>query len=486
MNILLKTIESLNKEEIRYYKIFSNRTHNDENRKDLALFEEIKNNSKNYNEKEIAKKMYGDNKNNFYQLKNNLLNAINKSIVSQHTDKENETSLHNIVLLSRIYKRKGNIELSYHYLKKAEKKAEKIEAFEILSMIYSEILKLSYELVSIDIQKYTNKKIENKKKLDLSQEIDITLYSVMHNIKTTQNFSNNTTKNVKALKNIINSITSQKKISKSPRFRIKLYEAISRRLLQKNDFNSLEAYLKSTYLSFTKDNIFNKSNHEQKLMMLTYLTNSLYKNGKMKESLLIAEELKKSMNEFDSILKNKFLFYYYNALVINYYKLDQEKALEVLNKAKKNSIIQSLPTFGAFIYLNMGLIYYDQKKYKTAIKQFSRLILQNDFLTLSLQFQVKILVSEIIIRYELNQIDLVEEKINFIKKKYKNPILKDTREKEVIEIIRKLIYCNNIKTDKKLISRIKKLINEASSQEAQNTDVINYNNWLNKKIKGLN
>lgn len=486
MNILLKTIESLNKEEIRYYKIFSNRTHNDENRKDLALFEEIKNNSKNYNEKEIAKKMYGDNKNNFYQLKNNLLNAINKSIVSQHTDKENETSLHNIVLLSRIYKRKGNIELSYHYLKKAEKKAEKIEAFEILSIIYSEILKLSYELVSIDIQKYTNKKIENKKKLDLSQEIDITLYSVMHNIKTTQNFSNNTTKNVKALKNIINSITSQKKISKSPRFRIKLYEAISRRLLQKNDFNSLEAYLKSTYLSFTKDNIFNKSNHEQKLMMLTYLTNSLYKNGKMKESLLIAEELKKSMNEFDSILKNKFLFYYYNALVINYYKLDQEKALEVLNKAKKNSIIQSLPTFGAFIYLNMGLIYYDQKKYKTAIKQFSRLILQKDFLTLSLQFQVKILVSEIIIRYELNQIDLVEEKINFIKKKYKKPILKDTREKEVIEIIRKLIYCNNIKTDKKLNSRIKKLINEASPQEAQNTDVINYNNWLNKKIKSLN
>ena len=57
MNILLKTIESLNKEEIRYYKIFSNRTHNDENRKDLALFEEIKNNSKNYSEKETAEKM---------------------------------------------------------------------------------------------------------------------------------------------------------------------------------------------------------------------------------------------------------------------------------------------------------------------------------------------------------------------------------------------------------------------------------------------
>ena len=69
MNILLKTIESLNKEEVRYYKIFSNRTHNESNRKDITLFEEIRNNSEHYNEAEIAEKMYGNKKNNFYQLK---------------------------------------------------------------------------------------------------------------------------------------------------------------------------------------------------------------------------------------------------------------------------------------------------------------------------------------------------------------------------------------------------------------------------------
>lgn len=485
MNILLKTIESLSKEEIRYYKIFSNRTHNEKNRKDLALFEEIKDNTKDYNEKEIAEKMYGDKKNNFYQLKNNLLHAINKSIVAQHTDKENDTSLYNIVLLSRIYKRKGNVELSYHYLKKAEKIAKKIEAFEILSMIYSEILKLSYELISIDIQEYINRKIENKKKLDLSQEIDITLYSVMHSIKTTQNFSNNTEKNTNALNNIINSITSQKEISRSPKFRIKLFEAISRSLLQENDFISLENYLESTYKSFIADKIFNKSNHEQKLMMLTYLTNSLYKNGKMKESLIIAEELNKSMSEFDSFLKNKFLFYYYNSLVINYSKLDQEKALEVLNKAKNNRVIQSLPTFGAFIYLNMGLIYYDQKKYETSVKHFSRLILQKDFTGLSINFQLKILISEIIIRYELNQLDLVEEKINIICKTYKDIINENLREKEILIIIRRLIYCNNLKTDKELSSRIKKLIGITSSENAQNIDVINYNDWLSRKIEDL-
>ena len=482
MNILLKTIESLNKEETRYYKIFSNRTHNEENRKDTILFELIKNNLNDYNEKEIAAKMYGDKKNNFYQLKNNLLHGINKSIVSQHTNKEDDTSLYNIILLSRIYKRKGDVDLSYHYLKKAEKQANKIESFEILSIIYSEILKLSYELISIDIEKYINRKIENKKKLDLSQEIDITLYSVMYSIKTTQNFSNDTEVNSKALNDIINSITSQKQISKSPKFRIRLFEAISRTFLQKNDFVSLEKYLKSTYKNFINDKIFNKTNHEQKLMMLTYLTNSLYKNGKMKESLLIAEELNNSMSEFDSFLRNRFLFYYYNALVINYSKLDQEKALEVLNKAKRNKVIQSLPTFGSFIYLNMGLIYYDQKKYKTSIKHFSRLILQKDFINLSLQFQLKILISEIIIRYELNQTDLVEEKIKIIKRTYKETINHNKREKDIIEIINKLIYCDNLSVNKDLVSEIKRLIERTSSEKAQNIDVINYNDWLLKQI----
>ncbi len=485
MNILLKTIETLDKDEIRYFKLFSNRMSSESERKDLTLFKEIKFDIENYNENEVAKRMYGNKKNSFYQLKSNLLNGINKSIVAQHTDKEDDTSLYNIVLLSRIYKRKGNTDLSYHYLKKAEKKAKKIEAFEILSMIYSEILKLSYDLISINIQKYISRKIENKKKLDLDQEIDITLYSVMHSIKTTQNFSNNTKKNSIALNSIINSITSQKKISKSPKFRIKLFEAISRVLLQENDFISLENYLRITYNSFVKDNLFNKVNHEQKLMMLTYLTNSLYKNGKMEESLAVAEELNKSMQEFDSFLKDKFLFYYYNTLVINYSRLDKEKALEVLNKAKKNKVIQLLPTFGVFIYLNMGLIYYDQKKYKTSVKHFSRLILQKDFTNLSASFQLKILISEIIIRYELHQIDLVEEKIKKIKRIYKKTINKNKREQEIIEIIKKMIYCNNIKTDKDLFYSIKKLVSRISSKEAENTDVINYNDWLESKLKKL-
>jgi len=477
MNILLKTIESLNKEEIRYYKIFSNRTHEEKNRKDIILFDEIKKNINNYDEERISKDMYGNKKNNFYQLKNNLLNSINKSIVSQHTNKEDDTSLYNIILLSRIYKRKGIVELAYHYLKKAEKKARKIEAFEMLSTIYSEILKLSHQLISIDIEKYIKRKKENKQKLDLSQEIDITLYSVMYKIKTSQNFSNKKD-NSKALKSIIDSLSTNKNISKSPKFKIKLFQAISRILLQKNDFKSLEKYLKETYRDFIKDQLFNKNNHDQKLMMLTYLTNSLYKNGKTKESLLVAEKLNNAMHEFEGFLSNQFLFYYYNALVINYSYIDKEKALSVLNEAEKNETIQTLPTFGLFIYLNKGLIFYDQKKYSKAIKNISRLIIQQDFINLSSHLQLKIMIAELIIRYHLKQTDVIQEKINTLRKRHKKELNENIRDLKVLLILEKLIYCTNIYLDKKLQKDIQEVKSISLEIDAENTDIINYNSWL--------
>ena len=198
----------------------------------------------------------------------------------------------------------------------------------------------------------------------------------------------------------------------------------------------------------------------------------------MNESLTIAEELYKSMKEYDSFLKDKFLFYYYNALVINYSKLDPEKAITVLDKAKKNTAIQTLPIFGAFIYLNMGLIYYSQKKYKISAKQFSRLILQKDFLSLSLQFQLKIAIAELVIRYHLNQTDLIEKKIKKIRRDYKKTISQSRRDGYMLIILNELIYCNNIRSNKIVQAKIKEMKSIELDDNYQALDIINYNDWV--------
>ena len=480
MNILFEIINSLNKEESRFYKLFAGRTNSGDERKDLLLFDFIKQNGEEYREDEISEELYKDNKNSFYQLKNRLYKDLNKSMTLQHMSKEKDIFILHLVLLSRIYKRKGNVKLSFHYLKKAEKEADNIEAYELLSIIYSEILKLSYDMVSINVEKYIEKKRENNEQLNWVQEIDLLLAAVLYKIKTAQNFSTNDETVNEVLQKTLDSFSKNEKIPKSPKFRVKVYQVVSRILLQQHDFHALEEYLIHTYEEFTRDKIFTKSNHEQKLTMLAYLTNCLFKTHKYKQSLVYAEKLKISMNEYDGFLRDKYLFYHYNALVINYSLSNKEKALEVLKEAKRNDVIQQLPTFSVFIYLNTALIYYDQEKLLLSAKNLSRLMLQDDFVNIGKSFQLKIHIAELIVRFDLNQTDVIDSRVKHIKKTFKD-LLKDSnfkRDKQLVEIIDSLVYCNNLSQDKKLVKKITELSILIEDEKADDIDVINYNVWL--------
>ena len=335
-------------------------------------------------------------------------------------------------------------------------------------------------MVSINVEEYIEKKRDNNDRLSWVQEIDLLLAAVLYRIKTAQNFSKNDESINEILKKTLDNFSKNKKIPKSPKFRIKIYQVVSRILLQQHDFNALEEYLTHTYKEFNTNKIFNKSNHEQKLTMLSYLTNCLFKTHKYKQSLEYAEKLKNSMDEYEGFLRDKYLFYYYNALVINHSLSDKDKALEVLKEAKNNDVIQQLPTFSVFIYLNTALICYDQNKLSLSAKNLSRLVLQDDFINIGSSFQLKIHIAELIVRYDLNQTDIIDSKTKQIKKTFKS-LLKDTnfkRDKQLIEIIEALIYCNNLSSDKKLLKKINSLSTFIDDEKADDIDVINYNVWL--------
>ena len=142
MNNSLDTIvQSLSKEEIRFFKLFLKRT-NSKNRKDVDLFDLIRRKNGDYTTKD-ALKILNTNPNNYYQVKNRLYHELNNSMVWQHIWKDKQSKSFSFVLLSRVYKNKGELKLSFHYLKKAEKEAIDSELYEVLSIIYSEIIQIS-------------------------------------------------------------------------------------------------------------------------------------------------------------------------------------------------------------------------------------------------------------------------------------------------------------------------------------------------------
>ena len=479
MNDLNKIINCLTKDEIRFYKLFVNRTNSKFKviRKDVELFDFLrKNKTDKYSTKDILIKLKISNSNSYYQLKSRIYNDLNNSLTWQHISKDNQSNSFSYILLSRVFKNKGELNISFNYLLKAEKTAIEKESYEILSIIYSEIIELSHELILIDIDKYISLKKQNINLLAEIDQIDMLLAKIMFDIKTKQNFSKSDSTLFTLINEKIKETKNNKFIINSPRFRMRLFKMYSRVLLQNKEYGALEDYLLLSWKEFNEQNFFNRSNHEEKLTLLTYLTNCLYQNNNYKKSLFYAEELKLAMKEFDAYLEDKYLFYYYNSLVLNYSIDNKKKSLEILKIASKNNVIQKMPAYTSFIYLNTSIIYFQQEKFKLSKKNLSRLILQKDFLYLDKAIQFHILIFEILLLINLKDNQFAKEK-----------------NQQLLSNFKKIIKAQEYKMDQDFLIIIAKILSKEECQDnvkfflskniSNDSSLINYNDFLKKYFK---
>ena len=485
MNILPQVIGNMSKEEIRNFKLFINRTEKSTERKDEILFNAIRQQFPMYDEDKVLKKLYNsEDKNALYRLKNRLFDDIGKSLSLHYFDSNEYTIILNSILLSRLFQSKGQAPTAYYYLNKAFKKANESEQIEWLDIIYGEFIKLSHETLEINPEEYIQKRKDNRSKLTIIQEIDDILAALIYRIKVSQNFAKQNTEILSLLQKTVNDFAKSKDVKNSPVLRFKIYQSVSRILLQQQDYKSLEKYLLKTYSEFTKEKLFNKNNHDTKLQMLTYLINSLFYNKKIDLSLEYVEKLKSAMSEYNNLLYDKYLFYYYNSLVINYTVKNIDKAIEILHEAKDNNSIKKLPIYSVFVYLNLAVLNFDKKNFKESLKHLVKPMMQDAFQNLDEAWHLKLAVFELMIRFELEDFDYLETKINRVKKDFAALIKKAeyNRQKGMILTVEMMMKSEGVKKDKQLIKHIDQLLSGIMESSTSEADIINYGDWLRTKI----
>ncbi len=484
MDVLNQIICGLNKEQVRFFKMYLSRIETADERKDVVLFDYIRKSGDNYDDEKIFQRLYDDNeKNSFYRLKNRLMREVNKSLTLQHFDDEPVVYIFRLLALVKFYLNKNALKPAHYFLRKAEQKAKSIENLELLDIIYGEFIKLAREQVSINPEEYILKRKENLMNLSRMRTMDDILAAVIYRLKVTQNLGTTDSSVIHLLQKTIDDF-DDKSLSSSPLFRFKMYQGVSQVLLQTHQYALLENYLIKTYHSFRNEKLFNKNNHETKLQMLIYLVNSLYKNNKQKLSLEYADELHTAMKEFGNMLYDKYLFYYYNTLVINYSKTNKRKELEVLVEMEKNQKINSNPFHRQFILLNMSLAWFDLKEFNKAARYLSRLQLLPEFKEADSTLRVRIAVADLMTRYELNDTDTFEYKYKQLKKDFikelNDPV--NEAEKKMAEILYQMTHRTAGK-NKTLDARVKKL--NAAAGDDEEYGLINYKSWLKEKFPAL-
>lgn len=491
MDHLRGLVKSLSKEQVRYYKLFAARTQQAFDRKDLRFFDFLRQQKDTEQEEIFLKKLYPSfSMNAIYRLRNRLLSDLNRSLSVMHYEDDAFIHACHMLALYRYFFGRNLLDIARYYLRRSERSAATIENYELLDIIYGEYIRLSHESLQIDPEQYIEKRKDNRQRLEDLRAIDDLLAVVTYRLKTTQNFSPETNPLLDLLKTSTDDFIKNRDLKNSPLLRFRIYRAVSQVLLQRHEYKPLEQYLLKTYREFERDQLFNRSNHDTKLQMLTYIVNTLFKNDKLKQSLQWAEKLKKAMDEFSQLLFDKYFFFYYNALVINYSVLDPLQAISILEDLREQTRIKANDYYHWFVYLNLAVLHFDQKQFKEAIKHFGKLSLLDGFKSADPSLRLKISIGELLNRFELQQSDVIEYKMSRLKKEYKGLLLQDSHkeERELLNILRQMLNTADYKNDLKLQEKMHAFIDWTRNNSKDDGVIIDYGNWLSSKVrkKGLN
>ena len=484
MDTLNQMILGLNKEEIRFYKIYSSRIATNQPRKDIELFDLIRKERDQFDEDAACTQLYPEgNRNAYYRLKNRLKSELSKSLMVQHFEDEDVAQAINLYNLARHYIAQNLFSLAEHFLGKAEKRALRLENLELLDLIYTEFIRLSQEMISINPETYILKRQENESRLKSIRQIDDILATVKYRLKITQNFSPVDNPVVDMLQETVQRLTDSTELKGSSALRFKIYQAVSQILLQQHDYPNLEDYLRVTYAEFEQEKLFNRSNHQTKLQMLTYMVNALFKNDKLEESLQWAEKLKVAMDEFDRLHYDRFLFFYYNSLVINYSKVDMEKAIATLQELEHNEKLKKTPFYIVFVYLNLSIFHFDMGNYRESIKRLNQLYHHERFGNTAEPLKFRIAILEILIRLELGDTDFLDYRMKQIRKDFREQLenQENVREAMLLDLISDMFLKGVSLRSEEMKDRIK-LFTKTTSPRREDAELVNYNGWLERKL----
>ena len=252
-------------------------------------------------------------------------------------------------------------------------------------------------------------------------------------------------------------------------------EFVREALLGKKDFKSLENYLLQSYKDFNKEGIFNAANHKEKVVILSWIVNTLTKNRRFEASQEFTLELGKALEEHNRLLYNQYIWTYFQGQIFNFVGTGNlEKAIKLLLKIQKEYPRESIPSYDLFIVFNLARLYFDQKDYAQSTTQINLLLHSDTFVRLDRSYQLTISLGELILRLEMRDWDYANHRLKEFKRKFRTLLNEESYaiESLLVKIIH--IICRNMsfRIDKKLDALVEAFL-EQSTYEVGSNEFIN-------------
>jgi len=479
MNVLKETIDQLSKEERRIFRLYASRFNPHDSRKDIFLFDQY---CRGRDDEEIRRRLYGSasGKNAYYRLKNRLLEEINKTLVMDNTGLR-PVSSHYYFSLYHYFLHKNNFSLAYYYIRRVEKQAREYEQYDLLDMMYGELIRLSREILTINPEEFIQLRKENAEVLANVRQIDEILSVLSYRLKITQNLGSRENPVLDIYEKTINEFAGNHHILQTPLFRIRIYKLVSQLLIQRQNYEHLEPFLVSAYGEFMRDGIFTKTTHDTRVEMLIYLVNTLNALKKYNQSIPYLEQLYNALLDYNKLLYNKYLYFYYQAKVACYSRVNPDMAIDILKEMLHNKELTQSPFYQILTYSNLAFLYFEKQDYHGCIRAINKIYINSFYPKVDISLKAKLTVQELLARYEMQDTDVLEYRLEQVRKDIDQEWKGfNGREIEFIAIIERIVRSPDFMQN----DEIRRSAGEFLDKEmATDTELIDYNLWLKKRLK---
>ncbi len=488
MPILRQIIEQLSREEVRGFKIFLHRIQTSGDRKVELLFDMLRDLPADAepDEEKMIRKLFGQgNRNAFYQLKKRLRDYIDRSRHDFLFGRE-ELKVLQMLSLARYSFQQQQYPVCWDYLKRAHKAAVEAEVSDSLEMVLTEMIKTAVFIPGADPEALIEERSQVRKKLSALKELDEILTVLGYRLAITQQTGNNSLELSKTLESVLEKHLRDPELKADATLRLRLIEGVSQVLLQQHAYAALAEYLEKALNQAEHDRLFSKQNHELRLKLLTWLTNALFKSEQLETSLRAAERLRMAMEAYDGFLADKYFLFYNSAMVYVNSVINLPEAIRILEETIANPALEKHPMYSLVVHLNLALCLHNTGDPKKAMKVLSRLSIHPAYPQTDDAFRIKIGLSELILRAELEQWDLAATRAQQLQREIEQSALDEPQsagQSGFVKIIQQLARRDG-DLSKPLQERIRAWIEEYGTGSPE-SDVINYSAWLSERFAGV-
>jgi hypothetical protein len=490
VDILERIIEHLSSDEVRRFKILSNRFKADEEKKMLVLFDEIRTGDFKDREDEVIAQLYGEvtsrSKNSYYRLRNKLLTSLEKSLLFYHFNYKNAIEAYSYIQLALLMEERGLHREAYYDLKKAEKSALAQEQFNALEIVYDHMVQLALHC-EVDIAAVIERRKANRSKLEVLRA-NREILGMLSSELSRRNYARSTRSQsvIETLESIQQRLEEHEEVFNSAAGRNLVIKTVVSILLQKSAYAELADYAAQTFEALESEGHFNRDNHALRLQLRVYRINSLQKLLRLNEAEAEIEALHQDLMDYQHQNYQEYAFHYYSTLVFTLKQRgDLAEAERLLSEALQQEDILIEEPYRLYLLISQADLYFLQERYPEALATLTHIEADDSYAQLDEEIQLYIQVFTLVNQYEAGQYEEAEVTYKAIRRQFRS-LLRDefyARVRRFLDLMMRLVAAATEQKGLHLRTIYRNFSREFGPSEIGSNQIILYDVYLQSKAE---